>query len=85
MENFLKAYIAKNDALIQGQATTLNNLKNQVGKLANELRSKHQGVVPSNIRNLLTAESSNNLENLLKAYMAKNDAALRNLENQWGS
>ncbi|KAG8485852.1 hypothetical protein CXB51_019166 [Gossypium anomalum] len=30
------------------------------------------------------AESSNSLENLLKAYMAKNDATLRNLENQVG-
>ncbi|KAG8503704.1 hypothetical protein CXB51_001644 [Gossypium anomalum] len=29
-------------------------------------------------------ESSNSLENLLKAYMAKNDATLRNLENQVG-
>ncbi|KAG8480996.1 hypothetical protein CXB51_025637 [Gossypium anomalum] len=30
------------------------------------------------------AESPNSLENLLKAYMAKNDATLRNLENQVG-
>ncbi|XP_017609690.1 uncharacterized protein LOC108455664 [Gossypium arboreum] len=30
------------------------------------------------------AESSNSLENLLKAYMTKNDATLRNLENQVG-
>ncbi|XP_012461388.1 uncharacterized protein LOC105781392 [Gossypium raimondii] len=81
---FMEAYIAKNDVLIQGQATTLENLKNQVVQLANELRSKLQGVVPSNIENPLLAESSNNLENLLKACMTKNDATLRNLENQMG-
>ncbi|KAA3461989.1 Retrotransposon gag protein [Gossypium australe] len=30
------------------------------------------------------AESSSNLEHLLEAYMAKNDATIRNLENQMG-
>ncbi|KAA3467392.1 hypothetical protein EPI10_002407 [Gossypium australe] len=73
-QQLLNAYIAKNDALIKGQETTLENLENQVGQLANELKSKPQGVVPSNIENPSTVESLNNLENLLKAYMAKNDA-----------
>ncbi|KAA3465559.1 hypothetical protein EPI10_000713 [Gossypium australe] len=83
LENLLKAYITRNDALIQGQSTTLENLENQVGQLADEFRNKPQGVVLSNIRNHLSSESSN-LENLLRAYMAKNDAILRTLENQTG-
>ncbi|KAG8491357.1 hypothetical protein CXB51_014478 [Gossypium anomalum] len=36
------------------------------------------------VQKSVQAESSNSLENLLKAYMAKNDATLRNLENQVG-
>ncbi|KAA3461919.1 serine/threonine-protein kinase atg1-like [Gossypium australe] len=52
LENLLKVYIAKNDMLIQSKAKMLNNLGNQVGQLANELRIKPQGVLPSNTKNL---------------------------------
>lgn len=34
LENLLKAYMAKNDALIQSQATTQKNLENQMDQLA---------------------------------------------------
>ena len=32
LENLLKAYMAKNDALIQSQVATLKNLENQMGQ-----------------------------------------------------
>ncbi|KAA3470921.1 reverse transcriptase [Gossypium australe] len=48
----LQAYITKNDELIQSQAATLKNLGNQVGQLANELRSRPQGIWPSDTENL---------------------------------
>ncbi|KAA3487889.1 Integrase, catalytic core [Gossypium australe] len=67
-----------------GQERTLENLENQVGQLANKLKSKPQVAVPSNIENPPTTKSSNNLENLLKASTTKNDMTLRNLENQMG-
>ncbi|KAA3488233.1 hypothetical protein EPI10_032004 [Gossypium australe] len=67
LENFFEDLHRENNALIQGQTATLENLENQVGQLANELRSNPQGVVPSNIENPPLVESSNNLEKLLKA------------------
>ena len=51
LENLLKAYMAKNDALIQSQAATLKNLENQMGQLATELRNRPQGTLPSNTEN----------------------------------
>ncbi|KAA3473404.1 hypothetical protein EPI10_023782 [Gossypium australe] len=55
LENLLKAYMVKNDALIQGQKTTLKNLENEVGQLANELRSRPQGALSSDTKNLRNA------------------------------
>ncbi|KAA3457108.1 Retrovirus-related Pol polyprotein from transposon opus [Gossypium australe] len=55
LENLLKAYMVKNDVLIQSQAATLKNLENQMGQLATELRSRAQRALPSNrkyLRNL---------------------------------
>ncbi|KAA3466355.1 serine/threonine-protein kinase atg1-like [Gossypium australe] len=47
LENLLKTYMAKNDAIIQSQATTLKNLENQMGQLASALPSDTE-----NLRNL---------------------------------
>ncbi|KAG8475506.1 hypothetical protein CXB51_032293 [Gossypium anomalum] len=52
LENLLKMCMAKNDTLIQSQATTLKNLENQIGQLATELRNRPQGTLPSNTENL---------------------------------
>ncbi|XP_062089677.1 uncharacterized protein LOC133796216 [Humulus lupulus] len=43
--------MAKNDAMIQSQATSLRNIEIQMGKLANELRNKPQGTLPSDTEN----------------------------------
>ncbi|XP_062104095.1 uncharacterized protein LOC133815256 [Humulus lupulus] len=51
LENMLKEYIVKNEAMIQSQATSLRNLENQVGKLANELRNRPHGTLPSDTKN----------------------------------
>ncbi|XP_062093559.1 uncharacterized protein LOC133799572 [Humulus lupulus] len=48
----MKEYIAKNDAVIQSQATSLRNLEIQMGQLANELRNRPQGTLPSDTENL---------------------------------
>lgn len=40
--------MARNDAVIQSQAASLRNLENQVGQLANELKNRPQGTLPSN-------------------------------------
>ncbi|KAL5563375.1 hypothetical protein UlMin_033122 [Ulmus minor] len=40
--------MARNDAVIQSQAASLRNLENQVGKLANELKNRPPGTLPSN-------------------------------------
>ncbi|XP_062085645.1 uncharacterized protein LOC133791745 [Humulus lupulus] len=51
LENMLKEYIVKNEAMIQSQAASLRNLENQVGQLANELRNRPHGTLPSDIEN----------------------------------
>ncbi|XP_062100554.1 uncharacterized protein LOC133806472 [Humulus lupulus] len=43
--------MAKNDAVIQRQAASLGNLETQLGKLANELRNRPQGTLPSDTEN----------------------------------
>ncbi|KAL5574219.1 hypothetical protein UlMin_023816 [Ulmus minor] len=48
MESLLKEYMARNDAVIQSQAASLRNLENQVGQLANELKNRPLGTLPSN-------------------------------------
>ncbi|KAA3473374.1 transcription factor MYB34 [Gossypium australe] len=40
LETFLKAYMTKNDALIQSQATTLKNLENQMGALSSDIENR---------------------------------------------
>ncbi|KAL5545129.1 hypothetical protein UlMin_008913 [Ulmus minor] len=40
--------MATNDAVIQSQAASLRNLENQVGQLANELKNRPPGTLPSN-------------------------------------
>lgn len=44
LKNLLKAYMAKNNA-------TPRNLENQMGQLANELRNRPQGALPSDTEN----------------------------------
>ncbi|KAA3484177.1 Retrovirus-related Pol polyprotein from transposon opus [Gossypium australe] len=46
-----KAYMVKNDALIQSQAVTLKNLENQMGQVAMELSNRLQGALPSDTEN----------------------------------
>ncbi|KAL5550722.1 hypothetical protein UlMin_000898 [Ulmus minor] len=48
MESLLKEYMARNDAVIQSQAASLRNLENQVWQLANELKNRPPGTLPSN-------------------------------------
>ncbi|XP_060964044.1 uncharacterized protein LOC115699948 [Cannabis sativa] len=43
--------MAKNDAVIQSQAASLQNLKLQLGHLANELKARPQGSLPSDTKN----------------------------------
>ncbi|KAM6547415.1 hypothetical protein CsatB_019091 [Cannabis sativa] len=43
--------MAKNDAVIQSQAASLRNLKLQLGHLANELKARPQGSLPSDTKN----------------------------------
>ncbi|KAL5570855.1 hypothetical protein UlMin_020452 [Ulmus minor] len=40
--------MARNDTVIQSQAASLRNLENQVGQLANELKNRPPGTLPSN-------------------------------------
>ncbi|XP_062118728.1 uncharacterized protein LOC133832394 [Humulus lupulus] len=51
LESMLKEYIVKNEAMIQSQAASLRNLENQVGQLANELRNRPHGTLPSDTEN----------------------------------
>ncbi|XP_062104771.1 uncharacterized protein LOC133816126 [Humulus lupulus] len=51
LENMLKEYIVKNEAMIQSKETSLRSLENQVGQLANELRNRPHGTLPSDIEN----------------------------------
>ncbi|KAL5578388.1 hypothetical protein UlMin_020087 [Ulmus minor] len=43
-----KPQTSENDAVIQSQAASLRNLENQVGQLANELKNRPPGTLPSN-------------------------------------
>ncbi|XP_062100995.1 uncharacterized protein LOC133806916 [Humulus lupulus] len=52
LENMLKEYIVNNEAMIQSKATSLRNLENQVGQLANELRNRRHGTLQSDTENL---------------------------------
>ncbi|XP_062093785.1 uncharacterized protein LOC133799807 [Humulus lupulus] len=73
LENMLKEYIVKNEAMIQSQAASLRNLENQVGQLANELRNRPHGTLPSDTENprngskehckVITLRSGKELEN----------------------
>ncbi|XP_062093732.1 uncharacterized protein LOC133799748 [Humulus lupulus] len=47
----MNEYISKNDAVIQSQAASLRNLETQLGQLANELRNRPQGTLPSDTEN----------------------------------
>ncbi|XP_062085900.1 uncharacterized protein LOC133792007 [Humulus lupulus] len=51
LEDMLKEYIVKNEAMIQSQAASLRNLEIQVGQLANEMGSRPQGSLPSDTIN----------------------------------
>ncbi|KAL5550632.1 hypothetical protein UlMin_000808 [Ulmus minor] len=58
MESLLKEYMARNDAVIQSQAASLRNLENQVGQLANELKNRPPGTLPSNTETGNSGENS---------------------------
>ncbi|XP_062118829.1 uncharacterized protein LOC133832508 [Humulus lupulus] len=74
LENMLKEYIVKNEAMIQSQVGSLRNLENQVGQLANELRNIPHGTLPSDTENprnvgkehckAVTLRSGEELENI---------------------
>ncbi|XP_062086086.1 uncharacterized protein LOC133792186 [Humulus lupulus] len=72
LESLMKDYMAKNDAVIQSQVASLRNLEIQMGQLANELRNRPQGTLPSDTENprrdgkeqckVVTLRSGKNLE-----------------------
>ena len=43
--------MAKNDAVIQSQAASLRNLEMQLGQLANDMKTRPQGALPSDTEN----------------------------------
>ncbi|XP_061351350.1 uncharacterized protein LOC133296396 [Gastrolobium bilobum] len=47
----LKDFITRNDATIQSQSASIKNLENQVGQLADAMRSRPVGTLPSNTEN----------------------------------
>ncbi|XP_062103164.1 uncharacterized protein LOC133814186 [Humulus lupulus] len=51
LESLMKEYMAKNDAVIQSRAASLRNLEIKMGQLANELRNRPQGTLPSDTEN----------------------------------
>ncbi|XP_062099764.1 uncharacterized protein LOC133805600 [Humulus lupulus] len=51
LESMLKECIVNNESMIQSQAASLRNLENQVGQLANELRNRPHGTLPSDTEN----------------------------------
>ncbi|XP_060959105.1 uncharacterized protein LOC133030385 [Cannabis sativa] len=51
LESLMRDYMAKNDAVIQSQAASLRNLELQLGHLANELKARPQGSLPSDTEN----------------------------------
>ncbi|XP_062088718.1 uncharacterized protein LOC133795279 [Humulus lupulus] len=51
LESLMRDYMAKNDAVIQSQAASLCNLEIQFGQLANDLKNRPQGSLPSDTEN----------------------------------
>ncbi|XP_060974163.1 uncharacterized protein LOC133039315 [Cannabis sativa] len=51
LESLMRDYMAKNDAVIQSQAASFRNLELQLGHLANELKARPQGSLPSDTEN----------------------------------
>ncbi|KAM6544070.1 hypothetical protein CsatB_008517 [Cannabis sativa] len=51
LESLMRDYMAKNDAVIQSQAASLRNLEVQLGQLANDLKNRLQGTLPSDTEN----------------------------------
>ncbi|XP_062080885.1 uncharacterized protein LOC133785683 [Humulus lupulus] len=51
LESIMRDYMAKNDAVIQSQASSLRNLEMQLGQLANDLKNRPQGSLPSDTEN----------------------------------
>ncbi|XP_062094211.1 uncharacterized protein LOC133800271 [Humulus lupulus] len=51
LESLMRDYMAKNDAVIQSQAASLRNLEIQLGQLANDLKNRPQGSLPSDTEN----------------------------------
>ncbi|XP_061349707.1 uncharacterized protein LOC133294951 [Gastrolobium bilobum] len=47
----LKDFMARNDAIVQSQSASIKNLENQVGQLADAMRSGPIGTLPSNTGN----------------------------------
>ncbi|XP_062075151.1 uncharacterized protein LOC133779175 [Humulus lupulus] len=79
----LKEYIVKNESMIQSQETSLRNLETQDGKLANELRNRPRGALPSDMENprnmgnehckAMNLRSGNGLENSKKSAWHKGE------------
>ncbi|XP_062075610.1 uncharacterized protein LOC133779698 [Humulus lupulus] len=79
LENMLKEYIVKNEAMIQSQAISLRNLENQVGQLANELRNRLHGTLPSDTENPRNGSNEH-----CKAVTLRSGKELENSkENSW--
>ncbi|XP_062075995.1 uncharacterized protein LOC133780137 [Humulus lupulus] len=51
LESLMRDYMAKNDAVIQSQTASLRNLEIQLGQLANDLKNRPQGSLPSDTEN----------------------------------
>ncbi|XP_062103792.1 uncharacterized protein LOC133814906 [Humulus lupulus] len=51
LENLMREYMAKNDAVIQSQEASLRNLEMQLDQLANEMKTRPQGSLPSDTEN----------------------------------
>ncbi|XP_060969676.1 uncharacterized protein LOC133036918 [Cannabis sativa] len=51
LESLMRDYMSKNDAVIQSQAASLQNLEVQLGQLANDLKNRPQGTLPSDTEN----------------------------------
>ncbi|XP_062086166.1 uncharacterized protein LOC133792274 [Humulus lupulus] len=51
LENLMREYMAKNDVVIQSQSASLRNLEMQLGQLANEMKTRLQGSLPSDTEN----------------------------------
>ncbi|XP_062100162.1 uncharacterized protein LOC133806042 [Humulus lupulus] len=77
------AYMVKTNAIIQSQAASLRNLENQAEQLANELRNRPQGSLPSDTKNprnpgkeyckAITLRSGKELEALTKNFVCEKE------------